>query len=285
MNLAALQAMQPPPVEQTYGARDVSLYALSVGFGADPLDLDALQYVYGSKPRVVPSMALVLASPGFWLQGTDAVDWRRIVLASQRFEVFKPLPAAATLRSELRISGVIDCGHERGALIEQKRELVDTASGEILAVLEHHGLARGDGGFDPEHQQPMPSLTIPERAPDATGEIATLPQAALLFDLHGTINPIHSWPPAARGAGFPRPILHGLCTMGFAHHALSRLLAALDCDRIPEMSMDFMRPVYPGDVLTVACWIDGEAVRYTLRVPQRDQTVAKGTARLVGGRP
>ena len=285
MNVAALRSVQLDPVEQTYGPRDACLYALSVGFGADPMDPGQLKYVHGEAPWILPSMLLVLASPGFWLMDSDlGVDWRSVVLAKQRFRLLRPLPPSARVTSRLKVSDVIDCGAHRGALIRQERRGVDASSGEVYGIVENDALSRNDGGFDPRNAQGPHPLRVPANHADVVVDVQTLPQSALMFDLHGIVNPIHSCPAAAAAAGFPRPILHGLCTLGFTHHALIRGLAAYDGGAVPDMSMEFLKVVFPGDRLRVSAWVAGEEVVYAVDVPDRPGRVAAGTARLAGGR-
>src|SRR5579872_7204811 len=48
----------------TYGDKDVMLYALGVGLGADPMDEKELAFVYEKNLKVVPTAATVLAAGG-----------------------------------------------------------------------------------------------------------------------------------------------------------------------------------------------------------------------------
>jgi acyl dehydratase len=59
-------------------------------------------------------------------------------------------------------------------------------------------------------------------------------------------------------AGFPRPILHGLCTYGFTGRALLHTLCGGDPARFRSMSGRFSSPVFPGEALTVRIWREGE---------------------------
>ena len=64
--------------------------------------------------------------------------------------------------------------------------------------------------------------------------------------------------------GFPRPILHGLCTYGFTGRALLHTLCGSDPARFRSMEGRFSSPVFPGEALTVRMWVDGgEAVFQT----------------------
>ena len=62
--------------------------------------------------------------------------------------------------------------------------------------------------------RPPPGSRCRERDPDLDTSYATTPQQALLYRLCGDRNPLHSDPAFAKAAGFPAPILHGLCSFG-----------------------------------------------------------------------
>jgi hypothetical protein len=209
------------PIEHAYTAKDSMLYALGLGFGADPTDRRQIDFVYEEGLKALPTMAVVLASPGFWLKDpATGVDWKKVLHGEQGLRLHEPLPAAGTVVGTTRIDEIVDKGAGKGALMYSTREIRDKASGKLLAEVASVGFLRGDGGFGgPEgaSRKPQP---IPERAPDASVEISTLPQSALIYRLSGDFNPLHADPDVARAAGFERPILHGLCTYGVAGHAL-----------------------------------------------------------------
>src|SRR5207253_321323 len=82
-----------------YTSRDTILYALGVGFGADPLDANELRFVYEKALSAVPTMASVLASPGFWMRDRQelGIDFLKLVHGEQGVTMHAPLPSAATL--------------------------------------------------------------------------------------------------------------------------------------------------------------------------------------------
>lgn len=253
------------PIEHAYAARDSILYALGLGFGADPMDRRQLDFVYEDGLKALPTMAVVLAYPGFWLKepGTG-VDWKKVLHGEQGLKVHEPLPAAGTVVGTTRIDALVDKGAGKGALLYSTREVRDKASGRLLAEVTSCGFLRGDGGFGgPAGATPRPQ-PIPERAPDAATEITTLPQAALLYRLSGDFNPLHADPDVAHAAGFERPILHGLCTYGVAGHALLKLVCDYDPARLKRMDVRFSAPVYPGETIRTEVWREAEG-RFAFR--------------------
>lgn len=281
MNLDALRELDLPPIEHVYTKRDTMLYALGLGFGADPLDARQLQFVFEEGLRALPSMSVVLAHPGFWIRRPEfGVDWLRLLHGEQSFEVHRPLPPEGAVRGVYKISAIEDRGKDRGAALFQDKELFDVATGDHLATVRSTVILRGDGGqggFGDAPAQPEP---LPPGAPDRVVDIPTLPQSALIYRLSGDYNPIHADPGSAKKAGFERPILHGLCTMGIACRGLIEAVDADEPERLSAMSVRFSRPVFPGETIRVEIFGDGAEVAFRARVLERDVIVLdRGRAR------
>jgi hypothetical protein len=136
-------------VEQTYSIKDSILYALGVGYGHDPVDEGQLPFVFEEADfKAVPTMAVVLAGPGFWLRDPETgIDWRKILHGEQGIRWHKPLPKSTTVTARTRITRILDKGADKGALIYSERDLVDKATGDKLATLSSTTFARADGGF------------------------------------------------------------------------------------------------------------------------------------------
>jgi acyl dehydratase len=262
-------------VEHDYRAKDTILYALGLGFGADPMDKDQLRFVYEEGLKALPTMATVLAYPGQFAKNPESgIDWKRVVHGEQSFVIHKPLPATATVVGRTVIEEIVDKGAGKGALLYSRRDVRDKQTGELLASLRSTSFLRGDGGFGGPSGPTRPAHALPERAPDAVCDIATLPQAALIYRLSGDYNPLHADPEIGKAAGFPRPILHGLCTFGVAGHALLRTLCGYDPARLTRMEARFSSPVFPGETVRTEIWREGPGrAGFCCRIAARDAVV------------
>ena len=274
MDYEALKAWQFTDVRQTFGKPETMLYALGLGLGGDPVDASQLRFVYEKELAALPSMAVVLGGPGMWVRDPRLkADWKRVLHGEQGFTLFRPLPVEGTVIGRTRLTGVVDRGPEKGAFIFTERDVIDAASSERLALLQSTTVLRGDGGFGgPTGPAPEPHV-LPARAPDLAVDLATLPQAALIYRLSGDMNPLHADPEIAAAAGFPRPILHGLCTFGVAGHALLKSSCGYRPERCKSMRARFSSPVYPGETIRTEIWRQGAVVSFRARVVERDVIV------------
>ena len=261
-----------PDVHQHVTPRDTILYALSVGFGQDPLNPRQLDFVDHHRAlRAVPTAAVVLGHPGFWLAdpatGVDAVQ---LVHGEQGIILHRPLPTSGEVIGRSRVTGLVDKGPGRGALLYSEKQLFLAATGERLATLTSTTFLRGDGGFGGPSGPVHPPHPMPDGPPDWTMDLPTRPEQALLYRLNGDDNPLHADPVVAARAGFPRPILHGLCTLGVVGHALLASLGAYDPERFREMHLRFTAPVFPGETIRTEGWHGGS---FRARVVERDVVV------------
>lgn len=263
-------------VEQTYTAKDSILYALGLGLGADPLDTDQLRYVFEEAAgfAALPTMAVVLAGPGFWARDPNSgISWQKVLHGEQEIVLHAPVPPAATMVAETKITEIIDKGSDKGALLYQQRTLVEKTSGTKVATLYSTTFARADGGFGGPTGPTRPVHSLPDRAPDGFCDLPVLPQAALIYRLSGDPNPLHADPAVAAAAGFKAPILHGLCSLGVAGHAILKTCCDYDPSRFKSLGLRFSAPVYPGETIRTEIWRDGEVVSFRARVLERDQVV------------
>lgn len=252
-----------------YAERETILYALGIGFMRDPLNENELPFVYENGLRAVPTMATVLAF-GQSIVSRSGVNYLMVVHGEQRLTVHKPLPAYADVIYDERIVGAWDKGKDKGALIVSERVIREKKTEDKLCTLSATIFARGDGGFGgPNEGAPAPH-PIPDRAPDLVHEADTRPDQAFLYALSGDRNPLHRDPKIAKMAGFPRPILHGLCTYGTACRSLLSTVCDYDPTKIAGFDARFSAPVFPGETIATDMWIDGKIVSFRSRVKERD---------------
>ncbi|MEM5388769.1 MaoC/PaaZ C-terminal domain-containing protein [Paraburkholderia phymatum] len=266
-----LLSLPIPDTAQRYVHRDTLLYAISLGYGSDPLDARQLRFAYEGELCAVPTMGVVLAHPGFWPQLLDTgLDWVRIVHAEQGLVLHKPLPVQADVIGKSRVVSVIDKGAGKGAFITYERRIFERDTGDPLCTITQTMLARGDGGFGgPAEPVPSPPA-IPERTPDLSCEMPTADNMALLYRLNGDWNSLHADPAVARKAGFERPILHGLATWGVAAHAVIRAALDYQAERVASIFGRFTSPVFPGETLRTEMWRESKAIAFRVWATERN---------------
>jgi acyl dehydratase len=274
LELDLIRNLDVKPVRETYGKKETILYALGLGYGRDPMDAGELPFVYeGDDFRAVPTMCNVLCHPGFWAKDPKyGIDWVKILHAEQALELHRPLDTAASVRGEYRVSAVEDKGAEKGALLHQEKLLYDDSDDTLLATVRSTLFMRGNGGQGTFGTPPEPSAAIPDRAPDRSVEIQTRMDQALIYRLSGDWNPLHADPQIARQAGFPAPILHGLCTNGLACKAILEAYLENDTSRFQSMFVRFSRPVMPGDTIRFD-FFEGDRLTFRAVAVERDVTV------------
>lgn len=273
INYERLTHWDIPEVRQHLTKRDTILYALGVGLGADPCDEHQLRFVYEEKLQALPTMAIILGYPGPWhAQGDTGITRSHVVHGEQGFRIARPLPVEGEVTGKTRVTGVVDKGKDKGALVMTENTVRDAAGGTIC-TLTSTTFCRADGGFggpDGPVNTPHP---VPDAAPQHVCDLPVLPQAALIYRLSGDYNPLHADPAYAKKAGFKMPILHGRCTFSIAGHAILRTLCDYDPARFVAMEGRFSSPVFPGETIRTEMWRDGNVVTFRSTVPARGVTV------------
>jgi acyl dehydratase len=212
--------------------------------------------------RVLPTFAVIIGGGGAPFDKVGSFNPAMLVHGEEGIELLGEIPPEGEIESVGTVSAIWDKG--KGAVVEMTSESTLVATGEPLLRTRMSAFIRGEGGFGGE-RGPSASLEIPSRDPDHQVEYATAPDQALLYRLSGDRNPLHSDPSFAQMGGFEKPILHGLCTYGFTGRALLHSLCDGDPSRFKSMDGRFSRPVYPGDSLRVAMWVDGNECIFQTR--------------------
>lgn len=283
IDVSAVRNWVFPDLRQSYTEKDTILYALALGYGSQPQDRSQLAFVYEDGLQVVPTMTTTLCHPGFWISDPrTGIDASRAVHGEHRVSFHTPLPPHGCVRGRTRVADIVDKGRDKGALLIFERTLHDDSTGALLATIEHHTLCRADGGFS--GVEPARAAAAPRRAEaahhlDHVVDIDSLPQAALIYRLSADPNPLHADPDVARKAGFPRPILHGLCTYGIACRGILQACAPREPGRLESLAVRFSAPVFPGETLRTEIWNDGvdsdgrQGLGFRCLVPQRNTVV------------
>ena len=247
---------------------DVLLYHLGIGAGSrtgDNLDPSALRYTLDDAAlQVLPSFGVVAPTfhetdpPPLDLPGCD-INLAQVVHGSQSISVSGPLPTSGTATVRTTLTDVWDKG--KAAVIWQ--EGVATAgsdgTGEELWRVRSSIFVKGEGGWGGDRGSATP-VVVPERDADHVSAYTVTPQQALLYRLCGDRNPLHADPGVAKAAGFPAPILHGLCSYGIVLRELTDGLLGGDATRVGGFTGRFAGVVFPGETIRVTGWREGDSV-------------------------
>ena len=262
------------PVIYDYDAKDVILYALGVGAGPEDLPL-----IYEGAPgglKVLPSFCLVAAMKVLF-RVAEGVDWPRFIHGGQALRVYQPLPPEGRLIQRGGVTAIYDKGKGAVYKVEINGNL---ENGEPAYHAQWTIFYLGAGGFGggpgPGEEVVQPPQDAP---PDFVITDKMAPNQAALYRLSGDLNPLHIDPEAARRSGFAKPIVHGLCTYGFAARAITQGPLEGNVDRLKEFRGRFSAPVYAGATLTTKGWARRDG--YVIQVESQDKVVLKNGLALV----
>ena len=242
-------------VDFSWSESDVLLYHLGIGAA------DRSWALEGPALQVLPSFGVVAPTfhmtdpPPLDLPGCE-LDLGQVVHGSQAIDVAGPLPTSGSATVSTRVTDVWDKG--KAAVIWQ--EGVATApSGAELWRTRSSIFVRGEGGWGGDRGTSQ-RVDLPDRAPDADTAYDVLPQQALLYRLCGDRNPLHADPDFAKAAGFPAPILHGLCSYGIVLRTVTEALLGGDASRVAGFTARFAGVVFPGETIRVRAWREAERI-------------------------
>jgi acyl dehydratase len=270
-----------PSVSSTWSERDVIIYHLGLGAGVPPSSPSELRYVYERDLTVLPSFASVAGARCFGgFRRVQGLNLENVVVlhAEHRVEVPAPIPTNADVVHTGYLKDLIDRG--AGALALFEVETRDRASNRLLMRNLASFYLKGFGGFGNQASEPYQRISIPTREPDHLTAVAILPQQAFIYRLSGDVNPLHVDPEVATRAGFPQPLLHGLCTYGIACKVIVDTIGVQNGAAISDYRARFAGPVFPGETLEAKLWLDDTQVVVDVATTERRESVLIGSATL-----
>ena len=260
------------PLTKDYTWKDVVLYALGVGAG-----FSDLRYCYEKDLKVIPSFSIasifdILAQIGI----QSNVNLAGVLHGEQELIFHSPIPPEGTMTTEGRISRIYDKGPGRGALIIGESDTFHS-DGQKLFTSICTVFGRLDGGFGGDNA-PRVRVTFPDREPDFTVEATPSADQPLLYRLSGDIFTLHVDPEFAKMSGFEKPIMHGLCTHGFACRTLVDSLIPGEPEKARRMVCRFTKPLYPGVPIRILIWKtgDGEAMWRVVNAQTEETVIDNG---------
>lgn len=256
------------PLKRDYTWKDVVLYALGVGAG-----FSELNYCYEKDLKVIPSFSIAMIFDLFFqVAVASGINLAGVLHGEQELIFHNPIPTEGTLVTMGKVVDYYDKGKDKGALIVAESNTIHT-NGQKLFTSIITIFGRLDGGFDGKNLKKAP-VKFPDREPDCVAEAFPSPDQPLLYRLSGDIFQLHVDRKFARLAGFDRPIMHGLCTHGFACRALIASLVPERPERVRRLACRFSKTLYPGVPIKTLIWrtARGKAVWRTVNA-ENDQVV------------
>jgi len=259
-------------VTKEYDWKDVVLYALGVGAG-----FDELEYCYETRLKVIPSFSIAAIFEFLAHVGLGAeVNLAGVLHGEQDLIFHNPIPTEGTLTTEGTITHIYDKGADKGALVIGQGDTYHS-NGQKLYTNIITVFGRLDGGFGGE-DSPKETVEFPDRPPDFVEDACPSPDQPLVYRLSGDIFALHVDPQFAKASGFEKPIMHGLCTHGYACRAVIKHLFPGEPERMTRFRNRFSKTLYPGTPIQTQIWkIDeGKALFRTINAETGDVAIDRG---------
>ncbi|CAL8330718.1 unnamed protein product [Arctogadus glacialis] len=263
----------------SYTEMQCILYALGVGMSTK--DPDHLRFLYEGHENfaclptygVIISQAAVMDSGLTNIPGLE-INPTQILHGEHYLKCYQPLPTSGTLISKATVLDILDKGSGAVIIIN-----VSTYQGQrLLCSNQWSVFVVGAGGFGGKKSSPHTENTAPppNRAPDAVVVESTTKEQAALYRLSGDRNPLHIDPSFSAMGGFKDPILHGLCSFGFASRHILKRYADNDPARFCAIKVRFVKPVLPGQSLQTEMWKEGNRVHFQCKVKETGSLTLSG---------
>ena len=260
------------PIRKDYTWKDVVLYALGVGAGSDELE-----YVYEKDLKTIPTFSIAAIFDFLTHVGVNSeLNLAGLLHGEQDLIFHRPIPTQGSLITEGKITNYYDLAPKRGALVKGEGVTRDAAGRKLFTNIITL-FARLDGGFGGE-APPKAVVEFPDRAPDFAVDAQPSRDQPLLYRMSGDVFALHVDPEFAKMAGFEMPIMHGLCTHGYACRALIASLCPGKPELARRMKVRFSKTLYPGDPIQTRVWkvADGKAVFQVVNAKSGDIVIDQG---------
>ncbi|WP_432842706.1 MaoC/PaaZ C-terminal domain-containing protein [Dactylosporangium sp. CA-092794] len=220
----------------------------------DPMPRHADGTVAPPVFAVVPGFG-AMAEATLGVAPPDAAS--RILHGQHDIHVTRPIVPGDLLRCRAQVIGV----HRRSSGVVVTTLLETTGDGgEPVNEQYFTGFFRGaEHTGDAGRTAPDHRAGRAEGAPDlAVTQHIDADQPRRYAEASGDFMPVHLDDAFARKAGLPGVIVHGLCTMAFASHALAGAIAPGDPTRLRRLAVRFSAPAFPGHAITTNAWRTAE---------------------------
>ena len=230
---------------------------------------------------VVPALMDVAtaASASVWISEVEGYDTRS-VHGEHDLTVNEPILPGMTLRSRAAVVGVQP--KSSGTLLLTRTETRDE-NDTLLNTMVFVNFLR-EIQIDQAVGVEAPRLAPPQ-AVEGSDPFATIAyrvdadQSYRYAEASGDYGSYHIHDEAARGAGFPGVIVHGLCTMAFAARAVVEACCADDSRRLKRLGVRFTQPLLPNQQITTRIYRGGESEGRCVYSLEVDDAAGQGVIR------
>ncbi|CAH2089483.1 unnamed protein product [Euphydryas editha] len=264
-----------------YNSKDLVCYAL--GVGASVVNESDLKFLYESHENftalpsffILPGMVMDSPVVGQAMPPGKYANFTNILHGEQYIEFVDDFPGTEgefTIRNY--VVDLLDKGSSAVAIVNSEV----FQGGRLVLRTQQHIFVVGQGGFGGPRacDRAVPVQPAPKRPPDALVSQRTAEDQAALYRLSGDLNPLHIDPNVATASGHPKPILHGLASLGFsARHVLAKF-AGNDPANFKAIKARFTKPVLPGQTLITEMWLEGKRVYFQTKLKETGNFVITG---------